>query len=115
MIAEMEQIADMPMLPSMKTIPGATTVRSIEAHRSKMSPDEARRLYPNLELFGDIPRERHHELSVRGGYASGKARRAKREAIERRKVELIAQREVMREEIERIEAITAALLQLASN
>lgn len=42
--------------------------------------------YNNLIPFSQMPPERHRELSVRGGKASGVARRAKRQRIEDAKV-----------------------------
>lgn len=53
----------------------------------------------NLTPFNQMPPERHRELSVMGGKASGAARRAKREHIEQAKANKRAESEVFQEQI----------------
>jgi len=48
----------------------------------------------NLIPFSELPKDRHRELSQRGGLASGAARRRKREA--RTKLGQTGEREVLR-------------------
>lgn len=51
----------------------------------------------NLRPFNTMLPEEHRALSVRGGVASGAARRAKREQINQAKLERIAAGEISRE------------------
>lgn len=48
----------------------------------------------NLVPFSELPKDRHKELSRKGGIASGAARRRKREAIEKAKIEQAANHEL---------------------
>ncbi len=48
----------------------------------------------NLKPFNEMPADRHRELSQKGGKASGAARRAKRERIEREKAAQAAEHEL---------------------
>ena len=48
----------------------------------------------NLVPFSELPEDRHRELSRKGGIASGVARRRKREAIEKAKIEQAANHEL---------------------
>ena len=41
----------------------------------------------NLIPFSELPKDRHRELSRKGGIASGAARRRKREAVQKAKIE----------------------------
>lgn len=48
----------------------------------------------NLVPFSELPKDRHRELSRKGGIASGAARRRKRETIEKAKIEQAANHEL---------------------
>jgi hypothetical protein len=48
----------------------------------------------NLIPFSELPKDRHGELSQKGGIASGAARRRKREAIQKAKIEQAADHEL---------------------
>ena len=48
----------------------------------------------NLIPFSELPKDRHRELSRKGGLASGAARRRKREAIQKAKAERAADHEL---------------------
>ena len=48
----------------------------------------------NLIPFSELPKDRHRELSRLGGLASGAARRRKREAIQKAKIEQAADHEL---------------------
>ena len=48
----------------------------------------------NLIPFSELPKDRHRELSQRGGLASGAARRRKREAIQKAKIKQAADHEL---------------------
>lgn len=63
----------------------------------------------NLVPFNAMTAELHRELSRRGGIASGRARRAKREEVARAKAELLAERDVCREIDESILRCVAAV------
>ena len=54
----------------------------------------------NLRPFNTLSPERHRELSQRGGKASGAARRAKRERIEREKTAQAAKHELYRDSLD---------------
>ncbi len=61
--------------------------------------------------FRDYPVEELRVLSQRAGVASGKARREKRAAIEREKIENVALREQHRENLETIRSAVTLLLE----
>ena len=48
----------------------------------------------NLILFSELPKDRHRELSRQGGIASGAARRRKRAAVQKAKIEQAADHEL---------------------
>lgn len=48
----------------------------------------------NLIPFSELPKDRHRELSRKGGIASGAARRRKREAVQKAKIEQAADHEL---------------------
>ena len=64
----------------------------------------------NLKPFNTMPPEEHRALSVRGGIASGAARRRKRAAIEQEKIRNAALREQRHENVEILRAAAKLLL-----
>lgn len=54
----------------------------------------------NLKPFNTLLADRHKELSQKGGIASGAARRAKRERIEREKAVQAANHELFRDSLD---------------
>ena len=65
-------------------------MKNDEGHRTENEPRNGTATRANLVPFTCMDEARHRELSVKGGKASGAARRAKRDRIEAAKVQEIA-------------------------
>lgn len=65
----------------------------------------------NLRPFNTLPADRHRELSRKGGVASGEARRAKRDLVEREKIVRAADHALYKDSLD-IMAECAKLLKL---